>query len=235
MFERFTERARHVIVLAQDEARALRHPYIGTEHILLGLLRGEEGIAARALDALGVTAEKVRREVEAIVGRGHPDEIPTGQIPFTGAARNAIQRSLDEQLFFGDDYIGTEHLLLGLLREGEAPLSGDDYIAEDHLLLGVHHGTDDIVGRVLAALRLTPEAVRSETVRTLKEFPTEEVARRWVMVRTWGALEGAAKSVRTAKELLIDAEFAQAAEIGQIEASLRQQLDQIEASQNDSY
>src|SRR6185312_9472594 len=96
MFERFTERARQVVVLAQDEARALRHNYIGTEHLLLGLLREEEGVAARVLDALGVTTDEVRAQVGEVVGRG--DEVATGQIPFTPRAKKVLELSLREGL-----------------------------------------------------------------------------------------------------------------------------------------
>jgi ATP-dependent Clp protease ATP-binding subunit ClpC len=117
VFERFTERARQVVVLAQDEARALRHNYIGTEHILLGLLREEEGIAAAALDSLDVTVEDVRAQVKQVVGQG--DELVAGQIPFTPRAKKLLELSLREALTVGDNYIGTEHVLLGLARENE--------------------------------------------------------------------------------------------------------------------
>jgi len=116
MFERFTERARQVVVLAQDEARTLRHNYIGTEHLLLGLLR-EDGAAARALDEFDVTYEKVQAQVARIIGQG--DEVTTGQIPFTPRAKKVLELSLREALDNGDNYIGPEHILLGLLREGE--------------------------------------------------------------------------------------------------------------------
>ncbi|HYY76385.1 MAG TPA: Clp protease N-terminal domain-containing protein, partial [Gaiellaceae bacterium] len=117
MFERFTERARQVVVLAQDEARALKHNYIGTEHILLGLLREEEGLAARVLESLDITVEEVRAQVARIVGQG--DEVTTGQIPFTPRAKKVLELALREALSLGHNYIGTEHILLGLLREGE--------------------------------------------------------------------------------------------------------------------
>jgi ATP-dependent Clp protease ATP-binding subunit ClpC len=117
VFERFTERARQVVVLAQDEARALRHNYIGTEHLLLGLLREEEGIAARVLESLGVTIEDVRAEVARIVGQG--DVVETGQIPFTPRAKRVLELSLREALSLGHNWIGTEHLLLGVAREDE--------------------------------------------------------------------------------------------------------------------
>ena len=117
MFERFTERARQVVVLAQDESRALKHNYIGTEHILLGLLREEEGLAARVLDSLDVTLEEVRAQVARIVGQG--DEVTTGQIPFTPRAKKVLELSLREAIALKHDYIGTEHVLLGLARENE--------------------------------------------------------------------------------------------------------------------
>ena len=116
MFERFTEPARQVVVLAQDEARTLRHNYIGTEHLLLGLLR-EDGAAARALDEFDVTFEEVQAQVARIIGQG--DEVTTGQIPFTPRAKKVLELSLREALDSGDNYIGPEHILLGLLREGK--------------------------------------------------------------------------------------------------------------------
>jgi ATP-dependent Clp protease ATP-binding subunit ClpC len=117
VFERFTERARQVVVLAQDEARALRHSYIGTEHILLGLLREEEGLAARMLASLDITVEEVREQVMVIVGEG--DEVTTGQIPFTPRAKKVLELALREALSLGHNYIGTEHILLAIVREGE--------------------------------------------------------------------------------------------------------------------
>jgi ATP-dependent Clp protease ATP-binding subunit ClpC len=117
VFERFTERARQSVVLAQDEARALKHNYIGTEHLLLGLLREGEGIPLRVFEAFGITVEEMRMQVARIVGQG--DEITTGQIPFTPRAKKVLELSLREALGLGHDYIGTEHVLLGLLREGE--------------------------------------------------------------------------------------------------------------------
>ena len=115
MFERFTERARQVVVLAQEEARTLKHNYIGTEHILLGLLREEEGLAARVLESLDITVEEVRAQVARIVGQG--DEVTTGQIPFTPRAKKVLELALREALSLGHNYIGTEHILLGLVRD----------------------------------------------------------------------------------------------------------------------
>ena len=117
MFERFTDRARRVVVLAQDEARRLDHNYIGTEHILLGLVKEGEGVAAKALEALGIGLAAVRQQVEEIIGRGQ--ETPGGHIPFTPRAKKVLELSLREALQLGHDYIGTEHILLGLIREGE--------------------------------------------------------------------------------------------------------------------
>ena len=117
MFERFTERARQVVVLAQDEARALKHNYIGTEHILLGLLREEEGLAARVLESLDITVEEVRAQVARIVGQG--DEVTTGQIPFTPRAKKVLELALREARTLGRGEIGPEHVVLGILRDGE--------------------------------------------------------------------------------------------------------------------
>src|SRR3978361_1687773 len=117
MFERFTERARQVVVLAQEEARTLKHNYIGTEHILLGLLREEEGLAARVLESLDITVERVRAQVVRIVGSG--EEVTSGQIPFTPRAKKVLELALREALSLGHNYIGNEHILLGLVRENE--------------------------------------------------------------------------------------------------------------------
>jgi ATP-dependent Clp protease ATP-binding subunit ClpA len=116
MFQRFTDRARRVVQLAQEEARLLRHNYLGTEHLLLGLLYDGEGVAARALESLGVSREDVRRTVEEIIGHGQENQ--AGHVPFTPRAKKALELSLREALALGHHYIGTEHLLLGLLSEG---------------------------------------------------------------------------------------------------------------------
>ncbi len=117
MFERFTDRARRVVVLAQEEARMLNHNYIGTEHILLGLIHEGEGVAAKALESLGISLEAVRQQVEEIIGQGQ--HAPSGHIPFTPRAKKVLELSLREALQLGHNYIGTEHILLGLIREGE--------------------------------------------------------------------------------------------------------------------
>ena len=117
MFERFTDRARRVVVLAQEEARLLHHNYIGTEHILLGLIHEGEGVAAKSLESLGISLEAVRNQVEEIIGQGGSS--PSGHIPFTPRAKKVLELSLREALQLGHNYIGTEHILLGLIREGE--------------------------------------------------------------------------------------------------------------------
>ena len=117
MFERFTDRARRVVVLAQEEARALNHNYIGTEHILLGLIQEGEGVAAKALESMGISLDAVRTEVKEIIGSG--GNPPSGYIPFTPRAKKVLELALREALQLGHKYIGTEHILLGLIREGE--------------------------------------------------------------------------------------------------------------------
>jgi ATP-dependent Clp protease ATP-binding subunit ClpA len=145
LFERFTERARQVVVLAQDEARALKHNYIGTEHILLGLLREEEGLAARVLESLDITVEEVRAQVARIVGQG--DEVTTGQIPFTPRAKKVLELALREALSLGHNYIGTEHILLGLVRENEG-----------------------VAARILLDFGVDTELVRGTTIELLSGF-----------------------------------------------------------------
>jgi ATP-dependent Clp protease ATP-binding subunit ClpA len=117
MFERFTDRARRVVVLAQEEARLLNHNYVGTEHLLLGLAHEGQGVAATALASLGIPLEAIRAQVEESIGQGQ--RAPTGHIPFTPQAKTVLELSLREAKQLGHDYIGTEHLLLGLVREGE--------------------------------------------------------------------------------------------------------------------
>jgi len=117
MFKRFTDRARRVVVMAQEEARMLNHSFIGTEHILLGLIREGEGVAAEALESLGISLDAVRQQVEEIIGRGQ--HAPSGHIPFTPQAKKVLELSLSESKALGHHYIGTEHILLGLIREGD--------------------------------------------------------------------------------------------------------------------
>jgi ATP-dependent Clp protease ATP-binding subunit ClpC len=117
VFERFTDRARRVVVLAQEEARMLNHNLVGTEHVLLGLIHEGEGVAAQVLESLNISLEAVRQQVEEIIGQGQA--MPTGHIPFTPRAKEVLELSLREALQLGHNYIGTEHILLGLIREGE--------------------------------------------------------------------------------------------------------------------
>ena len=118
MFERFTDRARRLVVLAQDEARSLNHNWIGTEHLLIALIRENSGVGAKALESLGISLDAARQQVESIIGRG---QVPVGDgpIPFTPRAKKVLDLSLLEARQLGHDYIGTEHILLGLIREGE--------------------------------------------------------------------------------------------------------------------
>ena len=117
MFERFTDAARHAVVLAQEECRLLNHDHIGTEHILLGLIREQEAMGAKALESMNISLEAVRQQVEEIIGQGQA--APTGHIPFTPRAKKVLELSLREALQLGHNYIGTEHILLGLIHEGE--------------------------------------------------------------------------------------------------------------------
>jgi ATP-dependent Clp protease ATP-binding subunit ClpC len=117
MLDRFTDRARRVVKLAEEEARMLNHNYIGTEHILLGLIREGDGVAARALESLEINLDAVRQQVEQIIGQGQ--HAPSGHIPFTPRAKKVLELSLREAVQLGHDHIGTEHILLGLIREGD--------------------------------------------------------------------------------------------------------------------
>jgi hypothetical protein len=145
MFERFTDRARRTVVLAQEEARLLNHDYIGTEHLLLGLIHAGQGVAAKALESLNVSLRAARSEVEAIIGQGQAG--PTGHIPFTPRAKKVLELSLREALRLGHNYIGTEHVLLGLIREGEG-----------------------VGAQVLTKLGATLEKAREEVVGLLRGF-----------------------------------------------------------------
>jgi ATP-dependent Clp protease ATP-binding subunit ClpC len=142
VFERFTERAREVVVLAQDEARAFKHNYIGTEHLLLGLIREKEGIAARVIESFGLTLEEARSRVARIIGSG--EEVTSGQIPFTPRAKKVLELSLREGLALGHTFIGTEHILLGLATEG--------------------HG---VANQILLEFGVDSARIRDEVLRTL--------------------------------------------------------------------
>jgi ATP-dependent Clp protease ATP-binding subunit ClpC len=166
MFERFTDRARRVVVLAQEEARMLNHNYIGTEHLLLGLINQGEGKAARALDSLGISLEAVRREVKDVVSEG--EAAPTGHIPITPRGKKVLELALREALQLGHHYIGTEHILLGLIREGEG-----------------------VAAQVLQKLGADLDRVRQAVLQVLsKDFvaterPGEELGPRCPTCRAW--------------------------------------------------
>jgi ATP-dependent Clp protease ATP-binding subunit ClpC len=149
MFEKFTDKARRVVVLAQEEAKLLNHNYIGTEHILLGLIHEGEGVAAKALEALGINLESVREQVQEIIGQGQ--QAPTGHIPFTPRAKKVLELSLREALQLGHSYIGTEHLLLGLIREGEG-----------------------VAAQVLTKLGADTNKVRQQVIQLLSGFQGKE-------------------------------------------------------------
>jgi hypothetical protein len=171
VFERFTDRARRVVVLAQEEARLLNHNYIGTEHVLLGLIHEGEGIAADVLESLGISADAVRDHVQRLVGEGN--QSPSGHIPFTPRAKKVLELSLREALQLGHNYIGTEHILLGLMREGEG------VAAQVHATLGADIAV--VRMRVVERLgepgpvRVVPGASRPERgpVRWVADRPPE--------------------------------------------------------------
>ena len=148
MFERFTDRARRVIVLAQQEARLLGHGYIGTEHLLLGLLADGGGTAAQALESLGVTLDAAREQVREMVGEGQRPQTQPGHIPFTPPAKKVLELSLREAQNLGDDHIGTEHLLLGLVAEA-----------------------DDVGAQIVARLGASPRAIRDKVIELTGVVP----------------------------------------------------------------
>ena len=145
MFERFTDRARRVVVLAQEEARNLRHNYVGTEHMLLALIREGQGLAAKALESMGIGLPGVRQKVEETIGQGEGS--PSAHIPFTPQTKKALELSLRESVALGHDYIGTEHILLGLIREG-----------------------DGVAAQVLASLGADLNRVREQVIELLQGY-----------------------------------------------------------------
>jgi len=199
MFQRFTDRARRVVVLAQEEASGLGHNYIGTEHILLGLIHEGEGVAAKALKSLGVGLDPVRQQVEEIIGRGQ--EAPSGHIPFTRRAKKVLELSLRESKQLGHNYIGTEHILLGLIREG-----------------------DGVAAQVLVRLGADLNRVRQQVIQLLRGHPAEEpeagaqvrlgtVEQRLTAIEQrvgigpdTSDLDEEIEAVRTAKEAAVDAQ-----------------------------
>ena len=159
MFERFTDRARRVVILAQEEARMLNHGYIGTEHLLLGLIREGDGVAAKALELLGISLEAVHQQVEEIIGRGQ--HAPSGHIPFTSPAKAVLELSLREALQLGHNYIGTEHILLGLSREGEG-----------------------IAAQVLVKLGADDNRIRQQVIQLLADAQGQETAAAYPLAET---------------------------------------------------
>jgi ATP-dependent Clp protease ATP-binding subunit ClpC len=155
MFERFTDKARRVVVLAQEESRLMNHNYIGTEHILLGLLHEGEGVGAKALESMDISLDAVRQQVEKMIGQG--ETAPTAHIPFTPRAKKVLELSLRESKQLGHNYIGTEHILLGLIREGEG-----------------------VAAQVLEKLGADPNKVRQQVVKLLSGFTGPE--RAWEQV-----------------------------------------------------
>jgi ATP-dependent Clp protease ATP-binding subunit ClpC len=188
MFERFTDRARRTVVLAQEEARLLQHNYIGTEHLLLGLIHEGEGVAAKALESLGIGLAAVRQQVEEIIGRGQ--QAPSGHIPFTPRAKKVLELALREAIQLGHNYIGTEHILLGLIREADGVAAqvlvrlGADLNRTRQRVIEVLHGPGEagVVGRVRRgddglADQLASIAARLGTIeRRLREAPTPGVS-----------------------------------------------------------
>ena len=188
MFERFTDRARRVIVLAQDEARSLQHNYIGTEHLLLGLIRDGDGVAAKALASKGVELEPARRQVEEMIGKGHA--VPNGHIPFTPHAKQVLELSLREALQLGHSYIGTEHILLGLIHEGEG--------VGTQVLVKMGVDLDDLRSTVIDAIRgngegaegESPELANSGRVSNNQQRTGSEILNKYGRNMTQDALDG---------------------------------------------
>ncbi len=203
LFQRFTDRARRAVHLAQEEARLLRHNYVGTEHLLLGLLYEGEGVAAQALGSLGISLQAVRGQVEQLIGRG--PNTPTGHIPFTPRAKKVLELSLREALALGHNYIGTEHLLLGLVREGEGVAAqvlarfDADHARLRELVLGLvaddcqEPGAPTRLVRVSVPAELVEAAERLAEVRRLKEVAFDA-----------GDLDSAAALRDQEKQLLAD-------------------------------
>jgi ATP-dependent Clp protease ATP-binding subunit ClpC len=189
MFERFTDRGRRVMVLAQEEARLLDHNYIGTEHLLLGLVREGEGVAARALTSLGISLEAVQQQVAEIIGRG--ERPPSGHIPFTARAKKVLELSAREADALGDSYVSTEHLLLGLLRLGEGVgvqvlvgLGGDvNPVRDQVLLLYGQSGPELAAGRTRPVTQPRSRPA-DEPLARIEELDARLVAiERWVGMR----------------------------------------------------
>jgi hypothetical protein len=240
MFERFTDRARRVVVLAQEEARMLNHDFIGTEHLLLGLIHEGKGVAAKALDGMGITEEAVRQQVEEIAGRGQ-QAARSGHIPFTPRAKKVLKLALREALQLGHPYIGTEHILLGLIREGEGVAAqvlvrlGADMERTRHQVVELLHGYQgqDEAAAARARRRLggVPRRERRLLPELLARFDSIE-SRLWALEQRVGTgpdlrdLDEEIRQARRDKEAAIDAEdFETAAVLRDKEARLLDEKD----------
>jgi ATP-dependent Clp protease ATP-binding subunit ClpC len=201
MFERFTDRARQVVVLAQEEARMLNHNYIGTEHILLGLIHEGEGVAGKALESLRISLEAVRQQVEEIIGQG--EQAPSGHIPFTPRAKKVLDLSLREALQLGHNYIGTEHILLGLISEGEG-----------------------VAAQVLVRLGADLISVRRQVIRLLHGHGGEEPERAYRALRERELLPGVVARVDTIESRLSAVE--QRVGTGPDTGDLDRQIEQVQ-------
>ena len=174
MFERFTASARRAVVLAQEEARMLSHSYIDTEHILLGLIREGEGVAAKVLESLGISLEAARAQVEEIIGQGQ--QAPSGHLPFTPRAKKVLELSLREALQLGHSYIDTEHILLGLIREGQGIAAGalqDLDVALDR----VRHEVATIIGLGDDSIGLDVQATLADAISSASNDRIRRAAR----------------------------------------------------------
>jgi ATP-dependent Clp protease ATP-binding subunit ClpA len=224
MFERFSDRARRAVVLAQEQSRLLDHDHIGTEHVLLGLLHEGEGLAARALRSLGVTLEAAQAEVEDILGRGGSS--PTGHIPFTPRAKKVLELGLREALQLGDNYIGTEHILLGLIREGEG-VAAQVLVRRGVDLSRLRQRVIDLrLGQVVESQ--TPAFVTTELVsRAIDETVREALKRKHDKVGSehvllWLLAQGESGAVRALRAGGVD--------VAALRSRLEQMLDEGEGS-----
>ena len=203
MFERFTDRARRVVVLAQEEARLLNHNYIGTEHLLLGLLHEGEGVAAKALEGLGISLEAVRAQVRETVGQGLRG--PTGHIPFTPRAKKVLELSLREALELGHNYMGTEHILLGLIRQRDGVAAqvlagfGADYDRVREQVVWLLTGEGEQAGPRARLVRMTVP----EDLRELEEQVAQVQRQKQAAIEA-GDRDGAAALRDRERQLLAD-------------------------------
>ncbi len=219
MFERLSDRARRVVVLAQEEARMLNHDYIGTEHLLLGLIHESEGVAAKALESLGISLQAVRRYVEETIGRGQ--QAPTGHIPFTPQAKKVLHLAQREADAMGHDYIGTEHILLGLIREGQGVAAqalveqGADLNRVRQQVIQLLHGHqgNDVLGKASRiGKRVRAQLLDAAFARIESLNPRLAAIERWVGMRPdLDDLDQEIAHVRREKEAAIDGQDFEAA------------------------